>query len=87
MASLNINQPAFMSVESLTQSPTTASRVMIVQPTSQLDESVPLCAPGVLAEVAMSPMDYDPDISRPRVPGSAKGRILRIASDFDAPLR
>jgi hypothetical protein len=41
---------------------------------------------GILAEVPMTPIDYNPDLNMPRVPGAGKGRILKVASDFDAPL-
>jgi hypothetical protein len=82
MTSVNIHQPEFISVESLTQSPSTASRTTIVAPSSQSDQWVPNSAPGVLAEVAMSPIEFDPDLTRPRIPGAAKGRVLKIAADF-----
>jgi hypothetical protein len=41
MASINFHQPEFVSVESLSQSPSAASRITIVAPTSQLDQSLP----------------------------------------------
>jgi hypothetical protein len=82
MAFVNINQPAFLSVESLTQHPSVASRISIVVPSSQGDQWIPSPTPGIIAEVAVSPIEYDPDLSRPRIAGAGKDRILRIARDF-----
>lgn len=83
-ASIGFQQPTLiLSLEALTQTPTAASRVMIVPPTTQSQPS-PISAAGVLPELAITPMEYDPDLTRPRVSGSGKDRILRIAHDFDA---
>jgi hypothetical protein len=76
---VNINQPEMCTLSSLTQAPNAASRVMISLPTSQA--GTPL-VPGVLVAVAFAPMEYETDLSRPRVAGAGKGRVLWMAPDF-----
>ena len=41
---------------------------------------------GILAEIPMNPIESNPDLTTPRLPGLAKGRILRVDPNFDAPL-
>ena len=52
---------------------------MISLPTSQA--GTPL-VPGVLVAVPFAPMEYETDLSRPRVAGAGKGRVLWMAPDF-----
>ncbi len=78
-------QNTFFSPTSLSQILTTSSKIDIVFPTTQGGEAIfPF---GVLAEVPMTPLEYDPDLTKPRVAGAGKGRILMVAPDFDAPLQ
>ena len=79
------NQNTFFSPTSLSQILTTSSKIDIVFPTTQDQEvSFPF---GILAEVPMTPLEYNPDLTKPRVAGAGKGRILKVAPDFDAPLQ
>jgi hypothetical protein len=78
----NIQLPnVIVSLESLNQGVSTAACVVIVPPTTQSELSQ-FSVPGIVAEVPITPIEHDPDVSRPRTPGAGKGRILRIASDF-----
>ena len=81
MATVNVNvhQLETVSLQSMTQTPNAASQVMISQPTSQLQFS---SIPGVLAEVPFAPMESSADLSRPRVAGAGKDRILWMSPDF-----
>jgi hypothetical protein len=76
-------QNPFFSPISLSQILTTASKIDIVLPTSQSQVLFPF---GILAEIPIDPIESNPDLKMPRLPGLAKGRILRVDSDFDAPL-
>jgi hypothetical protein len=69
----------------LSQILTTASKIDIVLSTSQGQEP-PAFPFGILAATPIDPLVYDPDITTPRLPGLAKGRVLRIDTDFDAPI-
>jgi len=85
-ASTNIQEPGrLLSLASMNQTLTTDSRIAIVLPSTQ-GQSMAAFAFGILAHAAIAPMEYDPDLSKPRLPGSGKNRILWIAPDFDAPL-
>ncbi len=78
-------QNPFFSPVSLSQILTTASKIDIVLPTSQSQEL--LAFPfGILAAIPIDPVEPNQDLKIPRLPGLVKGRILRVDSDFDAPL-
>jgi hypothetical protein len=78
-ANINVNQPEMVSLSSLTQTPNAASQVMISLPTTQAGTP---SIPGVLVAVPFAPMEYETDLSRPRVAGAGKGRVLWMAPDF-----
>jgi len=85
--SMNNNTQCAGIMESMNQNLTTASRISIVLPTTQSEGVFPSFPFGVLAEVPMAPLEFNADLTAPRVPGTGKGRILKVAPDFDAPLR
>jgi hypothetical protein len=68
-------QNTFFSPTSLSQILTTSSKIDIVFPTTQgKDSTFPF---GVLGEVPFSPIESNPDLTTPRLPGLGKGRVLR----------
>jgi hypothetical protein len=81
---LNLSQVNSMQTfESLDQSPTTSSRIMLSLPSTQ--GSARTGAPSVLTGRLIDPVILEPVASR-RIPGSGKASILRISPDFDAPV-
>jgi hypothetical protein len=85
MSSVNTNVQNAGVCESLNQNLTAASRISILLPTTQAEGVFPSFPFGILAEVPMTPVQFDADLTAPRVAGSAKGRI-KMAPNFDAPL-
>lgn len=78
---------ALNGTESLNQDLATSSQIMISLPSTQDPMAPSLGLSGVFGEIPFTPMISDPDLTRPRIPGMAKGRIVRMASDFDEPVR
>jgi len=84
MITINTNFQYCGELESLNQSLTSASRLNIALPTMQ---GAPAAFNfGILAEVPMTPIQFNPDLTAPRVAGAGKGRI-KMAPDFDAPIQ
>jgi hypothetical protein len=86
MDAVNMNtqgQNPFFSPVSLSQILTTSSKVDIVLPTSNSLQLLPFPF-GILAGIPIDPIESNPDLKTPRLPGLAKGRILRVDPDFDA---
>lgn len=82
--SINAQQPGvIVSLESLDQSLSVANQVTLVVPT---DQTAFISVPSIVPWVSITPVAQDPDLTLPRAPGAGRGRILRIARDFDAPL-
>lgn len=82
----NSQQPSvLLSLEISSQYLTPAGHITIVIPMTQYP-GTPSSAFGMLAEVPMNPIVYNPDLTSPRIPGAGAGRILRVAPDFDAPI-
>jgi hypothetical protein len=69
----------------LSQILTTGSKIDIALPATQGQEP-PAFPFGILASTPIDPVVSDPDISAPRLPGLAKGRVLRVNADFDDPI-
>jgi len=86
MISMNNNTQCVGGMESTNQNITPASRISIVLPTTQSEGVFPSFPFGVLASVPMAPLEFNADVTAPRVPGTGKDRILKVAADFDAPL-
>jgi len=63
----------------------TGSQIMITMPAVQGLTPI-LGLSGMIGAVPFSPAIADPDLTKPRTPGLARGRILRMAADFDAPV-
>lgn len=80
-----LGQGNFFAPIGLSQILTTASKIDIALPTSQGQEQ-PAFPFGIFASTPIDPVISDPDISTPRLPGLAKGRVLRVSADFDAPV-
>jgi len=68
---------------SLSQVLTTASKIDVVFPSTQTGDVIAFPF-GILSEIPVSPIDFNPDLTTPRLPGSGKGRILRVDPNFDA---
>jgi hypothetical protein len=78
------SQNSFFSPISLSQILTTSSKIDIVFPTTQVQEiAFPF---GILAEIPITPIESNPDLTKPRIPGLARERVLRVDPSFDAPL-
>lgn len=62
------------------------SQVMISMPTLQ-GMTPMLGLSGTIGSIPYNPAMSDADVSKPRTPGLARGRIVRMDDDFNAPLR
>lgn len=80
-----MGQGSAFALVGLSQILTTASKIDIVLSTGQRQDH-PAFPFGIFASTPIDPVVSDPDISAPRLPGLAKGRVLRVATDFDAPI-
>jgi hypothetical protein len=87
-SNISNNQPYMLTgSDSSNQLFATGSQVSIVCPANQ-DLTPNFWLTGVFGEIAFTPVVIDPpDLTRPRIPGTAHGRILRMANDFNEPLK
>jgi hypothetical protein len=69
----------------LSQILTTASKLDIALPATQGQERTAFPF-GIFASTPIDPVVYDPDVTTPRLPGLARGRVLQVSADFDAPI-
>lgn len=71
--------------ESSNQVLSTGSQIMLTVPMVQNLTPV-IGLSGMIGNMPFSPALSDPDLTHARTPGLARGRILRMADDFDASL-